>query len=51
MPPKKHPMIRLPVPMPPALIKLIDACVPPGQSRAEWIREALRQRISRDGAP
>lgn len=46
---KKPTMIRLPVPMPPALIKLIDACVPAGQSRAEWIRECIRQRISRDG--
>jgi metal-responsive CopG/Arc/MetJ family transcriptional regulator len=35
--------------MPPELIKLLKACVPPGQSRSEWIREAIRQRILRDG--
>lgn len=42
-------LVRLPVPMPPELIRLIDGCVPAGQSRAEWIRESIRQRIVRDG--
>lgn len=46
--PKQPPMIRLLIPFPPALLKLMGACIPAGQSRAEWIRECIRQRISRE---
>lgn len=45
------PMTRLLITLPAELIRLIGGCVPAGQSRAEWIREAIRQRILRDGQP
>jgi metal-responsive CopG/Arc/MetJ family transcriptional regulator len=48
-PPPREALIRLPLPIHPALLKQIAACVPLGQSRSEWMREAIRQRILRDG--
>lgn len=42
------PMMRLPLPVPRALLRMLAGYVPAGQSRAEWIREAIRQRIMRE---
>lgn len=36
------------VPMPRALVDQIDDELDYGDSRAEWIREAVRQRLQRD---
>lgn len=36
---------RIILPIPPELLTVIDTAKPPIQSRAEWIREAIRRRI------
>lgn len=41
-------MERIILHMPVALLQLMEAFIPVGQSRAEWIREAVRERISRE---
>lgn len=37
--------LRILLTLSPNLLRLIDQVKPPGQSRAEWIREAIRQRV------
>lgn len=42
-------MDRIIIPMPAELLRLLDGLKPEAQSRAEWIREAIRRRIVQDG--
>lgn len=51
MRPTRRAMMRLPLPVPRELLRLLAGYVPAGQSRAEWIREAIRQRMLREGPP
>lgn len=43
-------MTRIIIPMPTPLLAHLDRRIPAGQSRAEWIREAVRRRLKQDEA-
>ena len=42
---KEEPMTRIMIQLDATLLRQLDQTKPPAQSRSEWIREAIRQRL------